>query len=60
MSEKRKDLNTNKKPPSHLGGRPGGEKRNNEPAKKSYRNHTKDHQIPTEDDIKTILKKRNN
>lgn len=56
--ENRKQYNP--KGPSHRSGRPDGEKRSNEPARKNYRNHTKDHEIPTEDDIKTILKKRNN
>ncbi|PTE42208.1 hypothetical protein BUY79_02325 [Staphylococcus equorum] len=41
----------NPKDPGHRGGGPGGEKRSNEPARKSYRNHTHDHETLSESNL---------
>ncbi|WP_368868376.1 hypothetical protein [Staphylococcus epidermidis] len=41
----------NQKEPGHLGGRPGGEKRSNEPIKKGYYNHTTEFERPSETTI---------
>ncbi|GGB85783.1 hypothetical protein [Staphylococcus nepalensis] len=38
----------NPKDPNHRSGRPDGEKRSNEPARKSYRNHTHNHETLSE------------
>lgn len=47
----------NKKEPGHRGGRPDGEKRSNEPARKRYQNHTQEHNVPSENRLKEILGK---
>ncbi|MBS5965334.1 hypothetical protein HMPREF2564_11545 [Staphylococcus sp. HMSC068D03] len=47
----------NKKEPGHFGGGPGGEKRSNEPARKSYNNRTTEFEKPNESTMESLFGK---
>lgn len=57
MPNNKQNKYPNKKPPGHLGGGPGGEKRSNEPLRKSYRNRTHEHERFTEEEKESLFGK---
>lgn len=57
MKKDNNKTNINKKQPGHSGGGPGGEKRSNEPLRKSYRNHSQEHSLPNESRLEEKLGK---
>lgn len=63
MKKDNDKININKKTPGHLRGEPGGEKRSNEPTRKSFNNRTTEFKEPTEATMESLFgkdfKKRN-
>lgn len=57
VSDENKKQQHNPKDPGHRGGGPGHEKRSNEPARKSYRNRTHEHERFTEEEKESLFGK---
>ncbi|HAR6121577.1 TPA: hypothetical protein I1677_001244 [Staphylococcus pseudintermedius] len=55
MEDNKQNKHPHKKEPGHLGGRPGGWKRSNEPLKKKYRNHNQEHILPPESRLEQLF-----